>query len=187
MEASALEGAFADPATEAASAFRALLDAMSRPGRVHPMAGANPPAPMGRAAGAAALTLCDHDTPVWLAPRLATDDVCAWFAFHTGAPVGSRATARFAFGNWDELLPLHDFAIGTAEFPDRSATLIVEVPALGKAHRLTGPGIEREAWLTAPDPAAFQLNRALFPLGWDAFLTCGGDLAALPRTTRVEG
>jgi alpha-D-ribose 1-methylphosphonate 5-triphosphate synthase subunit PhnH len=28
-------------------------------------------------------------------------------------------------------------------------------------------------------------NRAAFPLGFDLVLVCGGDVAALPRTTRI--
>ena len=57
----------------------------------------------------------------------------------------------------------------------------------GSAHGLTGPGIKDRAALTVPDPKAFQLNAALFPLGLDFFLCAGSQLAALPRTTRVEG
>ncbi|MDP1577127.1 MAG: phosphonate C-P lyase system protein PhnH, partial [Cypionkella sp.] len=33
---------------------------------------------------------------------------------------------------------------------------------------------------------AFQANRALFPLGFDCFFTCGTKVAALPRSTYVE-
>ncbi|MFN7596068.1 MAG: phosphonate C-P lyase system protein PhnH, partial [Cereibacter sp.] len=32
----------------------------------------------------------------------------------------------------------------------------------------------------------FRANHALFPLGFDAFLTCGSRVAGLPRSTRVE-
>lgn len=186
MEAQALEGGFAEPAVEAAQVFRAVLDAMARPGTVHEVTGARPPAPLGLAAGALALTLCDHDTPVWLAPDLATQSVRDWFAFHTGAPMAGRAEAQFAFGSWDALTPVTDFAIGTPEYPDRSATLVVEVADLGTAHRLTGPGIAESARLSVPDPAAFRANSTLFPLGFDAVLTAGALFAALPRTTKVE-
>jgi alpha-D-ribose 1-methylphosphonate 5-triphosphate synthase subunit PhnH len=79
------------------------------------------------------------------------------------------------------------FAIGTAEYPDRSATLIVEMPELvAEGARLTGPGIETEAHLSLPEIAAFQANRARFPLGFDCFFTCGERVAGLPRSTRVQ-
>ena len=38
-----------------------------------------------------------------------------------------------------------------------------------------------------PEVAAFADNRALFPLGFDCFLTAGADLAGLPRSIVVEG
>jgi alpha-D-ribose 1-methylphosphonate 5-triphosphate synthase subunit PhnH len=132
------------------------------------------------------LTLCDPDTPVWLAPSLDTAPVRDWMAFHTGAPTADRAKAAFAFGQWEEMLPLTDFPIGTSEYPDRSATLIVEMPEMGQRHRLTGPGIKTEARLTLPDPKALQTNAALFPLGLDFFFTCQDRFAGLPRTTRIE-
>jgi alpha-D-ribose 1-methylphosphonate 5-triphosphate synthase subunit PhnH len=110
--------------------------------------------------------------------------VRAWLAFHAGAHFVTSAEARFAFGRWDEL-PLDNLPIGTPEYPDRSATLVVEVDEMGQGHQLTGPGIETEAWLTVPDPHFFRANRARFPLGLDVFLACGDRLAALPRTVRV--
>jgi alpha-D-ribose 1-methylphosphonate 5-triphosphate synthase subunit PhnH len=183
--AAALAGGFADRPVEAAHAFRAALGAMARPGTVHRVRGARPPAPLSPAAGALALTLADGDTPLWLAPSLDHEAVRAWIAFHAGAPFGPPGEARFAFGRWDEL-PLDAFAVGTPEYPDRSATLVVEVDAIGRAHRLTGPGIETEAWLTVLDPGFFRANRARFPLGLDVFLACGDRLAALPRAVLVD-
>lgn len=187
MDAVSMQGGFAAPPIGAARAFRAALQALSRPGTIHTLDGAAPPAPLSVAAGTLALTLCDHDTPVWLGPSVDLPKVRDWFAFHTGAPITSRPDARFALGTWDEMLPLSDFAVGTAEYPDRSATLIVEVLAFGSAHRLTGPGIADASFLTVPDPQAFQTNAALYPLGLDSFLTSGDRVAGVPRTTRVEG
>jgi alpha-D-ribose 1-methylphosphonate 5-triphosphate synthase subunit PhnH len=182
--AAALGGGFADRAVEAAHAFRAALGAMARPGTVHRVTGVRPPAPLSPAAGALALTLADGDTPLWLAPSVDGEAARAWLTFHTGAPFGQPDEARFAFGRWEEL-PLDDFPVGTPEYPDRSATLVVEVDEIGQAHRLTGPGIEREARLTVPNPEFCRANRGRFPLGLDIFIACGDRLAALPRTVRV--
>jgi alpha-D-ribose 1-methylphosphonate 5-triphosphate synthase subunit PhnH len=182
--AAAMGGGFADRPVEAAHAFRAALGAMARPGSVHRALGAQPPAPLSPAAGALAVTLADGDTPLWLAPSLDGEAVRAWLTFHTGAPFRRPEQARFAFGRWDEL-PLDDLPVGTPEYPDRSATLVVEVDEIGQAHRLTGPGIESEAWLTVPGPDFCRANRARFPLGLDVFIACGDRLAALPRTVRV--
>lgn len=187
MQAASLEGGFADPSVDAAHVFRAALRAMAQPGTVQSITGVRPPVPLAAAAGALMLTLCDHDTPVWLAPSLDRPPVREWMRFHTGAPLADRPQAQFAFGRWEEIAPLTDFNIGTPEYPDRSATLIVEVDLLDGDAQLTGPGIETEARLAVPDIAAVQANAGLFPLGLDFFLTSGDRLAALPRTTRVEG
>ena len=185
MHGTAVLGGFSDAPVQAARVFRAALDAMARPGKVHRVSGASAPAPMSPAAACLALTLCDAEAPVHLAGTYDTGPVRDWFAFHTGAPVVARQNACFVFGSWEDCLPLDDFMVGSAEHPDRSATLIVEVRELGRDHRLTGPGIEAEAWLTLPDPALMQANAARFPLGLDFFLTCGDRLAGLPRTTRI--
>jgi alpha-D-ribose 1-methylphosphonate 5-triphosphate synthase subunit PhnH len=188
MTVTHLDGGFGDPARDGARAFRAALQVMARPGLIEPITGAVPPAPASPAAGALLLTLCDATTPLYLAPSHDTEAVRGWITFHTGAPFAGPETAMFALGTWQALQPVTRFAIGTAEYPDRSATLIVEVTALtGTGATLTGPGIETAAQLSLPDTAAFQANRRRFPLGFDTYFTCGDRLAGLPRSTRVEG
>lgn len=188
MEPAPLSGGFADPPVEAARAFRAALDAMARPGRIERVAGVAPPTPLSPAAGALLLTLCDADTPLHLAGRHDTEAARAWIRFHTGAPLVTAGEAAFALGSWGALSPVDRFAVGTPEYPDRSATLIVEVDRLeAVGTTLSGPGIRERAALSLPDPAAFRANAARFPLGWDAFLTSGERLAAVPRSTRIHG
>jgi alpha-D-ribose 1-methylphosphonate 5-triphosphate synthase subunit PhnH len=187
MSVQHLEGGFADPPRHAAHAFRGLLQAMSRPGRIETLAGATPPTPVSPAAGALVLTLCDATTPLHLAPSHDTEALRGWITFHTAAPLVGAERAAFALGTWEGLQPHDRFAVGSAEYPDRSATLIVEMPELSATGaRLTGPGIETETRLSLPEIAAFQKNRARFPLGFDCFFTCGDRVAALPRSTRVQ-
>src|SRR5712672_3753042 len=84
-----LPAGFADKVLSAQSTFRSVMDAMARPGSVHRVAAtAGAPRAMMRGAAAIALTLFDHDTPVWLDPLLSeTSDVAKWLKFHTSAPV----------------------------------------------------------------------------------------------------
>lgn len=186
MQTEALTGGFDDAARDAARAFRAAMTAMARPGTRVTLDHAAPPAPLSAAAGTLILTLADPDTPLHLAGACDAPAVRDWIAFHTGAPVVRAQDAVFAVGAWDALHPLDRFRIGTADYPDRSATLIVEVPALdGPGTRLTGPGIADSAALPLPDAAAFAANAARFPLGWDVYLTCGTRAAAVPRSTRI--
>lgn len=187
MPGVALGGGFRNAAHDSAHAFRAAMAAMARPGRIHDIAGATPPAPLGIAAGTLILTLCDPGTPLFLAGARDCAIVRDWVTFHTGAPFSGPASCAFAVGTWDALLPLQAYPAGTSEYPDRSATLIVELPDLTNVGAtLHGPGIKDRAFLSLPDIAAFQTNARTYPLGLDFYFTAGVRLAALPRTTRVS-
>ncbi len=187
MDGSHLDGGFSDPAHASARAFRAALNALARPGRIETIDGAAPPAPCSPAAGTLVLTLCDGTTPIYLAPSHDTPALRDWVTFHTGAPFADPADAMFALGTWAALQPVARFQNGTPQFPDRSATLIVERDTLDNAGAiLRGPGIETTASLSLPEVAAFQANRRQFPLGFDCYFTSGAQLAGLPRSTIVE-
>lgn len=187
MTPDALLGGFQAAPLQSARAFRAALEAMARPGTIWTVEGAMPPAPVSVAAGVLILTLCDGTTPLHLGPSLDLPGVRDWVTFHTGAPLVAAEAARFALGTWADLTPVSRFAIGLPDYPDRSATLIVEVPTLkAEGAGLTGPGIADRARLSLPETAAFRANRVLFPQGFDTYLTCGATLAGLPRSTIVE-
>ena len=184
MDSAALQGGFTDPARDAARAFRAGMEAMARPGTIQTLTGCTAPAPLSVAAATLLATLCDAETPLHLAGGWDTAAVRDWVRFHLGAPLVGRADAMFAVGDWDALSPLDDYAIGTAQYPDRSATLIVEVAALTNAGAsLTGPGIAQTASLSLPD-GLLAARVARYPLGLDFYFTCGDRIAALPRTTK---
>ncbi len=190
MQTNALEGGFAQPAQQSALAFRAIMDVLARPGQIKDLSGAIPPLPLSIAAGTALLTLCDTDTGVYLAGDADCAAVREWIAFHIGAPLVGPSHADFAVGTWAALVPISAYPIGTAEYPDRSTTLIVETDALeaagSKGATLTGPGIQQTAQMHLPEVAVFQHNHALFPLGLDFFFTSGSRIAALPRSTEVR-
>ncbi|PZQ99838.1 MAG: phosphonate C-P lyase system protein PhnH [Cereibacter sphaeroides] len=187
MTADVLTGGFADAPRDAARAFRAALNALARPGRIEVLAGAVPPAPLSVAAGTLLLTLADGTTPVHLAPSHDRAELRDWLSFHCGAPLVGADRAVFAVGSWEALQPLSRFAIGQPEYPDRSATLIVEVAALEPANAwLSGPGIKGSAELHLPEVETFAANNALFPLGFDCYLTSADRIAGLPRSTKVE-
>jgi alpha-D-ribose 1-methylphosphonate 5-triphosphate synthase subunit PhnH len=189
-----LAAGFADPPHDAQRLFRAILDAISRPGRIAELADA-PVGPDGVSTGAAGclLTLADRDTPLWLAPAFNQDAIRDFFRFHTGAPVvAERNQASFALLGRD-IADLEGFAIGTDTYPDRSATLVIEVPALEgePARTWRGPGIagtSRVAIAGLPDAfwQAWTENHALFPCGVDILFVAGHRLVALPRSIAVE-
>lgn len=187
MQTQTLTGGFDVPPVQSAQAFRGIMEAMARPGTIHTLAGATPPAPLSPAAGAVLLTLCDPETPIFLAGAYDAPEVREWVAFHTGAPVSAAENCMFALGRWAELVPLDAYPIGSSEYPDRSATLIVEQDALtAEGATLAGPGIQDTAGLNLPEINVFQANHALFPLGLDFYFTSGDQIAALPRSTEVR-
>ncbi len=187
MNAEALEGGFDNPPIDASYAFRSVMQAMARPGTIQSIAGALPPAPLSTAAGTCLLMLCDQDTPVFLADSHDNPQVRAWLAFHTGAPLASASDCLFAVGSWTSLQPLDTYSVGTAEYPDRSSTLIVELDRLEQSGAaLSGPGIKSTCSLALPAIEPFQKNHLLFPLGLDFIFTNDDLVAALPRSTEVR-
>jgi alpha-D-ribose 1-methylphosphonate 5-triphosphate synthase subunit PhnH len=191
-----LAPAFADPVLASQAVFRSVMDAMARPGTIVATKGlAHAPRPLGLAAAAVALTLLDYATPVWLDPVLAqAPDIAGWIKFHTGAPLTDDPQhAIFAFiGDPQHMPEFGAFAQGSMEYPDRAATLVLQVERLSgdEGLRLSGPGIKGgRALLASPAPADFaarvRANRMLFPRGVDIILAAGATLAALPRSVHV--
>ncbi len=187
---------FDDPVFDAGAVFRAVLDAMARPGRIQncPVL---PSAPDGLdpVAFAVVMTLCDPDTPVWLSPTCDTPAARENIAFHTGAPVvempGDAAFAVMTIAEAEETLGR--LSVGTPEYPDRSATAILLTPDLSDTGgaTLTGPGVNGSARLSMGDndagfwPALAAVNTQ-FPLGIDVVLAAPGRLAAVPRSSKTE-
>jgi alpha-D-ribose 1-methylphosphonate 5-triphosphate synthase subunit PhnH len=197
MAVSELSAGFADRVLSAQSTFRSVMEAMARPGGVQRVAAEVGAVPgLTSAAAAIALTLFDHDTPIWLDPRLAATGVAEWLKFHTGAPVTAESPeASFALVTNAASLPgLERFALGSSEYPDRSTTVILQVESLseGRAYELQGPGIDGVTTLNAtiaPDDLFDRLavNAKLFPRGVDVVLVHDDAIVAIPRTTRLVG
>ena len=191
----ALSG-FDAPVRDATRVFRKTLDAMARPGRIMTLDQKHDvPCGLSQGATAVLLALADMETAIWLAPDVDGAGCREFLAFHTGSRiVASPRQAVFAIAT-DRTDP--DFrkalATGTAENPDLSATLILILPALdnGAPVTLSGPGIQNTTVFSPQgvDPEFWQWfseTSALFPRGVDVFLTSGNQLAALPRSVKVE-
>jgi alpha-D-ribose 1-methylphosphonate 5-triphosphate synthase subunit PhnH len=183
---------FSDAALHAQGVFRQIMTALSEPGRIVTLPAMTDAAPPLSSAGFAVLrTLCDFETSLWLSPAFAaaTDTV----RFHTDTRMlATPDDAAFAVVGGAEL-DLTRFTPGTAAYPDRGATVIVEVPALtgGPARTLSGPGIKERArfevaGLPADIVAQLKVNRGHFPLGVDLLFVCGEALVGLPRSTRIH-
>jgi len=185
----------ADPVGDSQRIFRHVLDALANPGRIVTLdaPAALPAGPFGRGAIGTALALLDFETSIWLDEAAAAAG--PHLRFHCNCPLApSRDQAAFVLIGDPATLPALDgFSLGSDTYPDRSATLLIEVAALDPAGALSlsGPGIRDQARLGVTGlRAGFWPERAtlapLFPRGLDLILTCGDRLAAIPRTTQVE-
>jgi alpha-D-ribose 1-methylphosphonate 5-triphosphate synthase subunit PhnH len=193
---SELPPGFADKVLSAQSTFRSVMDAIACPGTVQRVAATvGAPAGMMRGTAAIALTLFDHDTPIWLDASMSkASEVARWLKFHASAPVvADSSISHFALiGDASALPDLARFSFGSNEYPDRSTTLILQVESLaqGPAYELRGPGIDGAAILQAKIKPAdlferLAVNAALFPRGIDVVLVDDDAIAAIPRTTRL--
>jgi alpha-D-ribose 1-methylphosphonate 5-triphosphate synthase subunit PhnH len=186
---------FADKVTSAQATFRAVMQAMARPGTLQRLDAElhHVPAPLMPATATITLTLFDHDTPLWLDAATKTPAVTQWLRFHTSAPlVETPDAAAFALVADPDAMPaLDQFALGSNDYPDRSTTLILQLDSLeqGAELELSGPGIRGTATLRAPLPAELlaqrEASQALFPRGVDLILVAGDAIVAIPRTTRL--
>ncbi len=174
--------------------FRTLLDAMARPGAVYQLA--LPPGETPEFAVCMALldfevTYCstaDDARAEALDRRIALEIGCQHTSFAESAFVVSYGALPAAA--WPVLRR------GTLAYPDRGATIIYVVDALGPTTRdsestslaLSGPGIESERYLTVGGLAASEFQQFAatsrdYPMGVDAILLDPrGQVACLPRS-----
>ncbi|MDR2800825.1 MAG: phosphonate C-P lyase system protein PhnH [Desulfovibrio sp.] len=144
---------FSTPVHDAQHCFRALLEAVSRPGKpvclnvLPPVSSLGASVPDSCLSGlvAVALTLCDADTPVWLDVCLDTPAMRQHLRFHCGCSIVSDpGAASFALiGNAETMPRFTSFFPGEPEYPDRSATLIIAArfTAAERGCLVSGPGI----------------------------------------------
>jgi len=196
IDLSKVRPGFPDPVHNSQSVFRAIMEAVARPGMQVTLSPApTSPAPLCPAAGAVALTLLDFETPVWLSPAIREGEARDWLRFHCGCPlVDETEASAFAFiSRADEAPPLSAFNPGDAKYPDRSTTVILQVFSLdgGSPVRLAGPGIKGERVIAPrglPADVWDQVaeNGAAFQFGVDILLVAEEGLIGLPRTVRIQ-
>lgn len=188
---------FDDPVGGSQRVFRAILDAMSHPGKIVVLSDVEEaPAPLNAATAAICLSLVDFETPLWADTDIAASgEAMNYLRFHCGCPVTQDpAEARTGLiADGANLTSFARFNQGSDERPDLSTTLVVQVEDLqdGGDVTLSGPGIKSTTALgvsgvTADFWSAVQANTGLFPRGVDLILASGNRIVCLPRTTKVE-
>lgn len=183
---------FADITQNSQQTFRALLTALSEPGKVKDIPCALPtPAELSLAFGAACLTLIDLETPVWLQPAF-SEETKGWLRFHTGCQfTNNRKQANFALMKDLDAMDLSAFSWGSAEAPEDSTTLLLQLNSLNDGEQVTlhGPGIQTQRHISPRLPQHFwqqwTLNHDSYPTGIDCFLFYENQVMGLPRSVSV--
>lgn len=167
--------------------FRLLLDAMAYPGRCANLK--TLPTDGGLVALTVLSTLLDAEVSLADPHALLKDD--AWKMLQTNSAATDEADYILCAGS-----QFINFSpkLGSLKSPEQSATLILVVDKLGAGDLkldLSGPGIQANqilsvTGLTAQWLALREECNVSFPLGVDLILIDDSQIAALPRTTKVE-
>lgn len=195
---------FAEPAVSSQTVFRQALDALSFPGRLQyvdlsgPIQSMQAPRNAHPAAAALLLALLDQDCKLWLSSGFDASDAATWLRFHTGCTlVADSKEADFVWAVSSLEMPAFEqLAQGTAEYPELSATCVVQVMGLATSDQagawaISGPGINGTRHLhiegLAPEFTAQRLaSQAHSPCGVDFLFTHGVSLVGLPRSTLIK-
>jgi len=180
---------------QSARAFRVIMDTMARPGKVSTLPRLiEPSEPAYATSLTVLLSLGDHLTSIYLAEEFRKAEIEKALRFHTGSQlVHEQAPADFAVLN--ALHAEHALELwkrGTPEYPDQSASLIIQTTSLtqGEAVEFSGPGIETKTTVHIANitPTFWQARaeaNAVIPLGIDLIFVTPHDILCCPRSTRV--
>ncbi len=193
---STLESTF-DQVFTAQQFYRLLLDAMARPGKIVALSKLeiDPPEGLSWSIAGLAFTLLDQETTFAVLPD--HESWSRYLCLNTGSRQAAVPGAEFIIIDGRVDLPeLMEANRGILLFPDRGATLMVMVSAVGGAGadtRLTlqGPGIHGKVSLALGGLCPGNLERVQtlnreFPLGVDLIISDHrGALVCIPRSSTV--
>ena len=195
---------FSNPTLCSQAVFRQSLVALSLPGQPQALdlRLSNPamqvPQNAHAAAAALLLALLDQDCKVWLSGGFASSDAAAWLRFHTGCTlVTDPGQADFVWvAQANELPAFENLAQGNAQYPEQSATCVVQVTGFdtapaSDAWTLSGPGVNGTTHLKlvglSENFVPLRRNSQVHaPCGIDFFFTHNDTLLGLPRSTQVK-
>jgi alpha-D-ribose 1-methylphosphonate 5-triphosphate synthase subunit PhnH len=206
MQAPVLETVF-DEVFDSQETFRALLDAMSRPGRPCILGWREyrgTPKGLNPFAFSVMKTLLDHRVSFSLGGWPERPDLIRYLEMNTGASFREPGEADYVLFSGPSFH--EDFTLlkrGSAEYPERSATALVSVRGIEDEEErsrdgprlllnLTGPGVKgaARAWISGLDRRYLEARsfvNVFYPMGIDVVLIDGeGRLLGVPRTCRVE-
>ncbi len=180
---------------QSARAFRVILDAMARPGKISQLPLViDDSEPAFATSMTALLSLGDHLTSIYLAVEFRRPEIERLLRFHTGSQlVQDRSLCDFAVLTATEAESgLELWKRGNPEYPDQSATIIIQTTSLTQGHAVefSGPGIQSTATVRIANitpsfwKARAEVN-AVTPLGIDMIFVSPREILGCPRSTHV--
>jgi alpha-D-ribose 1-methylphosphonate 5-triphosphate synthase subunit PhnH len=176
--------------------FRGILEASSQPGRIVVLRDYLSHTPYSNYAALQILmAILDSETTLFAGTSFQERGFTDYLRFHTASrPMDAKEDAMFVWLGADESVDLKHLLLGTNEYPEQGATLIIDVPYLkvGMGEiTLTGPGIQHPILMDRQGlPLSFWEQRRelqnYFPRGIDLFLCSGNQVLGIPRSTKVE-
>jgi alpha-D-ribose 1-methylphosphonate 5-triphosphate synthase subunit PhnH len=178
-----------DPVHDTRGCFRALVDAMSRPGTITE-------SPTEPASYAVLATLVDHEVTLY-SPD---DRIKTALANEGRLTEAARDRADIVHAPDPGACPVGNLSRGSLKEPSDGATVVYrvdglrsesEMPENGPELILSGPGVDGRQRLgvegfTPADARALSATQNSYPRGVDAILTTERKIAALPRSVELE-
>lgn len=178
-----------DPVADTRATFRALCEAMSRPGTIQQ----TPSAPADHAVVA---TLVDHEVSLSTVDTDLRETLSSQGRLEDAEPEGADIVHTHGVPTWD----VTDLTRGSLVEPSEGATVIYRVDGLSSADAeddselttitLSGPGIPdtRSVAVGLPDDEldAITAAQSAYPRGVDAIFTAEDRLLAVPRSVSIE-
>ena len=175
-----------DPVHDTRATFRALCDAMSRPGTVQHVPGE-------RGDHAVAATLVDHEVTVHTTDESLRAALAASGRLAAAHPTDADIVHADGVPSWD----IRDLDRGSLVEPSDGVTVLYHLEQVSTVSRdgttrlqLSGPGVPGtravSVGLPADEVEALAEAQSTYPRGVDAILTAGNRIVALPRSVTLE-
>lgn len=166
--------------------FRALCQAMSRPGTVRRV-------PVGPADHAVVATLVDHEVKTHTDDDTLRETLSEQGRLDEAQPTDAHVVHTHGVPSWN----VGDLPRGSLVEPSDGATVIYRVESLSTDHddglttvTLSGPGVPdtRTVWLGLPADELDGIAKAqsTYPRGVDAIFTAADRIVVIPRSVSME-
>lgn len=186
-----------DTVFDAQRHFRVLLDSMARPGKINILEDVTLETPhgLGKAAALVGLALLDAEATFWVE----SNNIAEYFNLNTGSFLTEVNKADFLFMNIEtDLNQIEAVKIGTLQYPEQGATLVIQVENVSNAMlengvviELRGPGVKEVNTICIKGVTTnllewIQSKNEEFPLGVDLIFTdYHNNITCIPRSNQI--